>query len=84
MRLQVLLGLDRCRDRASDARENAPTTLSPSPCSTGRTPPCLLIARSRIPYTSPTALPIVSGNADHSRVEPSMSLIKNVTVPAGT
>ena len=33
---------------ASDARLNAATTLSPSPCSTGRTPPCGAIASSRI------------------------------------
>jgi len=36
-----------------------------------------------IAYTSPTALPIASGNADHNRVDPSISLIRNVTVPAG-
>jgi hypothetical protein len=40
------LGRGERQAAASEARANAPTTLSPSPCSTGRTPPCREIASS--------------------------------------
>ena len=68
---------------ASDARANAATKLSPSPCSTGRTPWCQPSVAST---TSPSAssAPVISwARSSHPRVEPSTSARSSVTVPLG-
>ena len=70
--------------RASEARLNTATTLSPSPCSTGRAPAVrrrrlvedLVVARQGR-RASPR------GRAPTAAVEPSTSVSRKVTVPAG-
>src|ERR1700742_2809907 len=78
----------RCRSNAqataSEARANAITKLSPSPCSTGRTPSCATIAAVTAWSRSATAAIISPGWVSHSRVEPSMSASSKVTVPGGS
>src|SRR4051794_10821983 len=68
---------------ASVARVNAATTLSPSPCSTGRAPPAAATAWARISAWEAIAPTISSGRSCHHRVELSTSVSKNVTVPDG-
>lgn len=69
---------------ASDARANAATKLSPSPCSSGRTPSCEAIASFTALFSWTNAAVISSGRVSHSRVEPSTSASSNVTVPVGS
>src|SRR6516164_9275458 len=68
---------------ASDARANAATKLSPSPCSTGRTPPQAATTSETVCSKRATAAVISSGWVSHSRVEPSTSAKSNVAVPVG-
>ena len=65
------------------ARENAATTLSPSPCSTGRAPDHLAIAPSTISSWRAMAAGIAAGWRCQATVEPSTSVSRNVTVPVG-
>ena len=68
---------------ASEARAKAATKLSPSPCSTGRTPPWVAIVSDTVAFIRAMAAVIWSGWVSHSRVEPSTSANSNVTVPVG-
>lgn len=68
---------------ASDAREKAATKLSPSPCSSGRTPPWAPTASFTISSRRAVAEVICSGSPSHRRLDPSMSARTRVTVPAG-
>jgi len=74
----------RAQATASPARANATTKLSPSPCSTGRTPPWAATSSARLRSKRATAGVISSGWVCHSRVEPSTSARSNVTVPVGS
>ena len=69
---------------ASLARANATTKLSPSPCSTGRTPSWAEMTSQSVRSSRATAAVISSGWVCHSRVEPSTSASSNVTVPVGS
>src|SRR5271157_6060202 len=70
-------------DTASEARANAATKLSPSPCSTGRTPPWAATTSHTTWLKRAIAAVITSAWVSHSRVEPSTSANSNVTVPVG-
>src|SRR5271156_5617239 len=70
-------------DTASEARANAATKLSPSPCSTGRTPSWEATTSHTTWLKRAIAAVISSGWFSHSRVEPSTSANSNVTVPVG-
>ena len=69
---------------AATALGKAAKTLSPSPREVTTTPPCpsITLVTRRLCRSSATS--IASGTLSHSRVEPSMSVSKNVTVPAGS
>ena len=69
---------------ASLARANATTKLSPSPCSTGRTPSWAAMTSHTVRSSRAMAAVISSGWVCHSRVEPSTSASSNVTVPVGS
>jgi hypothetical protein len=69
---------------ASLARANATTKLSPSPCSTGRTPSWAAMTPDTVRSSRTTAAVISSGRVCHNRVEPSTSASSNVTVPVGS
>jgi len=69
---------------ASLARPNATTKLSPSPCSTGRTPSWAAMTSHTMQSSRAMAAIISSGWVSHSRVEPSTSASSNVTVPVGS
>jgi hypothetical protein len=58
--------------------------LSPSPREVTTTPPCSSITPVTSRLCSSSAASIASGTLSHSRVEPSISVSKNVTVPAGS
>jgi hypothetical protein len=68
---------------ASEARANAATKLSPSPCSTGRTPSWAATTSHTTWLNRAIAAVISSGWVSHSRVEPSTSASSSVTVPVG-
>jgi hypothetical protein len=68
---------------ASETRGNAATTLSPSPCSAGRAPPCSAIAASSSSSWRRIAAPIASGVHSRRNVEASTSVSMTVTVPTG-
>src|ERR1700738_3898984 len=69
---------------ASEARANAATKLSPSPCSTGRTPSWVATTSHTTWFRRAIAAVICSGWGSHSRVEPSTSASSSVTVPVGS
>ena len=58
--------------------------LSPSPREVTTTPPWSSITAVTRRLCRSSATSIASGTVSHSRVEPSMSVSKNVTVPAGS
>jgi len=68
---------------AREACPNATTALSPSPCSTGRTPSVVATARLRTWSWSASAARIAFGSSSQRREEPSMSVSMNVTTPSG-
>ena len=67
---------------AATALAKAAKKLSPSPREVTTTPPCPSITSVTIRLCRSRAASIASGTVSHSRVEPSMSVSKNVTVPA--
>ena len=88
MRSRIGASGDRCNSSAhataSLARVNAMTKLSPSPCSTGRTPPWAATRSRSASSNRANAAVISSGWLCHNRVDPSTSASSNVTVPAGS
>ena len=65
----------------SPARPNA--TAKPSPPVENTNPRCASRVRRTISSCWASAIRIASGRSSHSRVEPSMSVNRNVTVPVG-
>src|SRR6185312_5055388 len=65
---------------AATALAKAAKKLSPSPREVTTTPPCPSITSVTIRLCRSRAASIASGTVSHSRVEPSMSVSKNVTV----
>src|SRR6516164_983843 len=87
MRSRIGASGARCSSRAhataSAARANAATKLSPSPCSTGRTPSWAATTAETVWLRRAIAAVISSGWVCHSRVELSTSAKSSVTVPVG-
>ena len=73
----------RAQAMPSRARAKAATKLSPSPCSTGRTPSKRPTSSSISSFSSATAASVVVGSVSQARVEPSTSPSTKVTVPDG-
>src|SRR5689334_13072814 len=75
---------DPAASTAATALANAAKKLSPSPREATTTPPRPSITSVTIRFCRPSAASIAPGAVSHSRVEPSMSVSTNVTVPAGS
>ena len=69
---------------ASLARPKATTKLSPSPCSTGRTPLWVAMTSESTRSKRAIAAAISLEWFSHSRVDPSTSASSSVTVPLGS
>ena len=76
----------RCAATAASTAERgeANAAHTPSPVCLNNQPPCASIAARNTPSWAASATRIPSASFSHRRVEPSTSVNKNVTTPAGT